>query len=146
MTSNPKTMNFFKTLFLSEEEKIIRNLVKHAASTNMLSDREVDILNSNVDFLAVSSSSSDWEKELPKIPLDPYKKFRMIYTLEEQLIKEGDISEKRVSIMTRLFSHLKIKRERLIELVEYLKINILNGNPPDEAYERLGYLLKPSNY
>ncbi|MEO9477594.1 MAG: hypothetical protein ABJG41_18760 [Cyclobacteriaceae bacterium] len=139
-------MNFFKTLFLSEEEKIIRDLVKHAASTNILSDRDVDILNSNVDFLAVSSDSQDYENDLPEIPLDPYKKFRMIYTLEEQLIKEGTISERRVSIMTKLFSYLKIKRERLIELVEYLKINILNGNQLDEAYERLGYLLKPSNY
>ncbi|MEP0368575.1 MAG: hypothetical protein ABJN36_16980 [Cyclobacteriaceae bacterium] len=139
-------MNFFKTLFLSEEQKIIRDLVKHAASTNMLSDRDVDILNNSVDFLEISSDSDSEENDLPEIPLDPYKKFRMIYALEEQLIREGTISERRVSIMTRLFSQLKIKRERLIELVEYLKINILNGNPADEAYERLGYLLKPSNY
>ncbi|MFY0599147.1 MAG: hypothetical protein JXR03_05715 [Cyclobacteriaceae bacterium] len=133
-------------LFLNEDEKSITALVEHAAAKEFITNNELVILSRQIDFLQVNGyQTKDGGALKPYLPEDNFKKFTTIYALEKELIEEGRISKSRVSILTRILLYLKVRKDRSLELIKYLKINILNGINPDVAYARLGYLLEPAS-
>ncbi|WP_258104162.1 hypothetical protein [Marinoscillum sp. MHG1-6] len=135
-------MNAIQRLFMAEEKQALNYLVSLAFAEKNLTARDIEILQSHLDFLDYNHFRAIKGKKA--IPQDPFIRFQMIYLLEESLMENGGLSEKEINLMSRLFSYFSIRIDRLRELFQYLKMNIANEHDLNQAYHNLSYLINPA--
>lgn len=143
LSTNYLTMNFLKRLFAAKEDETIQKLVNLAYAKNEITGQDISLLKQDLDFLESPNKSSDENVELP---VDPNEKFQVIYKLEETLLDNGKLSERKRSLLKKILTGFNLAPERLIEVIKYLKLNINEGVTVKGAYQRLSYLMLPSRY
>lgn len=81
-----------------------------------------------------------------KLPQTSKEKFSIVYYLVNSLMANGALSDKKEALIRKLISGLELSREKAMELVSFLKMNIRNGLSEEDSFNRLGYLLDRAKY
>lgn len=95
---------------------------------------------------AANTTEKDLEKYRVKLPQTAKEKFSTVYYLVESFMENGALSDKKESLIGKLIIGMEISREKAIELVSFLKMNIRNGLSEEDSFTRLGYLLERPKY
>ncbi|MDW3197302.1 MAG: hypothetical protein R8G66_33300 [Cytophagales bacterium] len=134
-------INLLKTNF-SKEIRSIRNLVKIAFSNGKISQEELTLLNSELDYLHVSPNKELDEKRLrlnADITSDRFFQYQVIYDLTSQMMGQSGLSQKKEKILKALMSVFEKSTQRINELVSFVQYNIRSGYSLEDSFDRLGY-------
>ena len=93
-----------------------------------------------------TASQPDLEKYRMKLPQEAREKFSVVFYLVNKLMMNGALSDKKEVLIQKMILGLELSREKAIELVSFLKMNIRNGLSEEDSFNRLGYLLERAKY
>lgn len=134
-------MHLFKKLLLTQEQITINNLVEIGVSEKLIKEHELQLLEVQIPFLSINRNHPRLAELIEAIPTHPYEKFKVVYNLVKYMLQSGQLSEFEVNVIRKILSYLIIPMEKLITLIEYVRIHVMNGNSQKEAYQKLSYLL-----
>ncbi len=142
-------MGWMQSIFSGGKEKdhvIKLALIAEAQST--FDPEELQILMKEVSFTPSvnSKSASDLEKYRTRLPQDSREKFSVVFYLVNKFMLNGALSDKREALIRKLIIGMDLSREKAMELVSFLKMNIRNGLSEEDSFSRLGYLLERAKY
>jgi uncharacterized tellurite resistance protein B-like protein len=125
----------------------IKNLIEIAVADGKFTDDENALLISiaarngitkkKIQEIRAKSSSIVFE-----VPKDEKDKFNQMYDLVHMMVVDKSIHSEELRLCEIFASKFGYKKERIKGMIETVKLNIENGNGPDETYERFVYYLK----
>lgn len=141
-------IHFFKLLFGNNGQTDSENLIRIAYMEGKINLEDIDMINHEIDGLYISKNDlridhSHISRMKHSLPKKNFQKFKLIYLLVRKFMKNKELSEERLSLLTSIISILHYERSRVVELIKSLVSNIISGNSLNEAYSRLEYLLQP---
>lgn len=142
-------MGWIQSIFSGNKEKeCITNLALLADAQNAFDTEDHKLLAEFMNFTPSTKESVDslLEKYRSKLPESAKDKFSVVFYLVKKLMTNGALSDKKESLIQKLISGLDISREKGLELVSFLKMNIRNGLTEEDSFSRLGYLLERPKY
>lgn len=138
-----------QTIFSGGKEKDhVIKLAMIAEAQSTFDPEELQILMKEMNFTpsVKAKTSSDLEKYRMRLPQDSREKFSVVYYLVTKFMMNGALSDKREALIRKLIGGMEISREKAMELVSFLKMNIRNGLSEEDSFSRLGYLLERAKY
>lgn len=142
-------MGWMQSIFSgSKEKEYVTKLALIAEAQNAFGPEDLQILMKDINFTPSIKNVPDSEitKHRLKLPQNSRDKFSIVYYLVNKLMDNGALSDKKESLIQRLILGLELPREKALELVSFLKMNIRNGLSEDDSFSRLGYLLEQAKY
>lgn len=134
-------IHLLKTTF-SREVRNIRTLVKIAFVKGKINQKQLTLLNAELDYLNVSPSEAKSVKLLRlnnALLQDNFFQYQLIYDLIRQLMKQSKLSAQKEHIVKALVSVFEKSTRRINELVTFVKYNIRSGYSLEDSFARLGY-------
>lgn len=144
-------MNFSDILLLFRQGKgsarsHMKNLIELAAVDGNFEEIEYNLLRQIAKRNNVSSSQLEEIRKNPDgisfhIPTDAKERFTQLYDLVHMMTIDKNVHEEELKLCNLFAIKFGYARERVKELVETMRLNILNGHSVDEAYRRAALLL-----
>ncbi len=134
-------IHLLKTTF-SKEIRSIRNLVKIAFNNGKINREELNLLNTELDYLHLSPGKALDDKSLQlrsELVKDNFFQYQLVYDLTSQLMKQHRLTEQKERIVKALMSVFEKSTRRVNELVSFVQYNIRSGYSLEDSFSRLGY-------
>ncbi|MBR11505.1 MAG: hypothetical protein CMP48_27990 [Rickettsiales bacterium] len=142
-------MGWMQSIFSGGKEKEhVTKLAQIAQAQNAFDPEELQILMREMNYTPAvkTASQPDLEKYRMKLPQEAREKFSVVFYLVNKLMMNGALSDKKEVLIQKMILGLELSREKAIELVSFLKMNIRNGLSEEDSFNRLGYLLERAKY
>jgi len=125
----------------------MKNLIEVAAVDGNFEEVEFNLLRQIAKRNNVSSAQLEEIRKNPagilfEIPTDDREKFIQLFDLVHMMTVDKNIHEEELNLCNLFAIKFGYPRTKVKELVETLRLNILNGQAPDEAYKRAALLLQ----
>jgi uncharacterized tellurite resistance protein B-like protein len=124
----------------------MKNLIELAAVDGNFEEVEYSLLRQIAKRNNVSAAQLEEIRKNPagilfETPQDEREKFTQLYDLVHMMIVDKNVHEEERSLCNLFAIKFGYPRPKVPELIETLRLNILNGQSIDEAYKRAGWLL-----
>jgi uncharacterized tellurite resistance protein B-like protein len=125
----------------------MKNLIEVAAVDGNFEEIEYDLLKQIAKRNNVSTAQLEEIRKNPagivfEVPSDDKERFSQLYDLVHMMTVDKNIHEEELKLCNLFAIKFGYARDRVKELVETLRLNILNGQSIDEAYKRAALLLQ----
>jgi uncharacterized tellurite resistance protein B-like protein len=119
----------------------MKNLIEMAAVDGNFDEAEYELLKTIAKRNGISESQLKDIRKNPsgvtfEIPTDKREKFHQMYDLVHMMTVDKAIHDEELKLCNLFAIKFGYKRERVKELVDIIKANILNGQGHDEAMKR----------
>ena len=144
-----KNMGWIQSIFSGNKEKeYVSKLALIGEAHSAFDPEELQILMREMNYTPATKPVSETavEQYRLKLPQSSQEKFSIVFYLVNALMANGALSEKKEALIRKLISGLDLSREKAMELVSFLKMNIRNGLSEEDSFNRLGYLLDVAKY
>jgi uncharacterized tellurite resistance protein B-like protein len=144
-------MNFTEILNLFKQGKgsarsHMKNLIEMAAVDGNFDNIEYDLLKSIAKRNGISEGQLEEIKKKPQgvefvVPTDSKERFVQLYDLVHMMSIDKNIHDEELKLCNLFAVRFGYQREKVRELIETIRLNIQNGQSPDEAMKRVTFLI-----
>ncbi len=125
----------------------MKNLIELAAVDGNFDDVEYDLLRQIAKRNGVSTSQLESIRSNPagisfEIPTDDRERFNQLYDLVQMMSVDQNVHEEERKLCNLFAIKFGYPRPKVKELVETLRLNIINGQTHEEAFKRSALLLR----
>lgn len=144
-------MNFTEILSLFKQGKgsarsHMKNLIEMAAVDGNFDHIELDLLKSIAKRNGISEAQLEQIRKSPAgiefvVPTDKKEKFHQLYDLVHMMSIDKNIHDEELKLCNLFAVKFGYPREKIRDLIETIRLNILNGQSHDEALKRASFLI-----